>query len=136
MSLEKSTAYERALARSREEVKRKRELERRRDIAQRAVSVTDYLCIHGFLPDLQTRMMAARVMKYMVKYGLGLVDKGFKDYLVLLPKARVHKKWRVILAPWTEAADEQAGIPSSRKARAGSGRKQRAATSTRRTRQR
>ena len=110
MTIEKPTAYEKALACSKENVKKKkkRELERRRGIAQRAVNVIDFLCIHGFLPDLQTRMMAARVMKYMQRYGLGLVDKSSKSYLVLLPKARVYKKWKVILAPWTEKEDENA----------------------------
>jgi len=76
-----------------------RELERHRDIAQRAVSVTSFLGIHGFLPDVQCRLMAARVSKYIRKYNLGLVDKGFKDYAVLLPGARLGKKWTVILLP-------------------------------------
>jgi hypothetical protein len=79
-----------------------KDLERRRDIAQRAVSVTDFLCIHGFLPDMQARLMAARVMKYLYKYKLTLVDKGFKDYLVLLPGVKPNKKWRVILGPGAE----------------------------------
>lgn len=78
-------------------------LERHRDIAQRAVSVTDFLCIHGFLPDVQTRLMAARVLKYLYKYKLMLVDKGFKDYLVLLPGAKINKRWRVLLGPGEEA---------------------------------
>jgi hypothetical protein len=97
-----------------EKISRK-ELERRRDIAQRAVSVTDFLCIHGFLPDLQTRLMAARVMKYLDKNGLGLADRSFKDYVVLLPKAKIGKKWKVILEPSEEGADEQKRVSTRRK---------------------
>jgi hypothetical protein len=54
------------------------ELKLRRDIAQRVVDVTEFLCIHGFLTELQTKLMAARVMKYLMRNKLYLVDQSFK----------------------------------------------------------
>lgn len=79
--------------------KAEKELARHRDIAQRAVDVTGFLGIHGFLPEAQCKRMAERVSKYIRKHNLGLVDKGFKNYAVLLPGARLSKKWRIMLLP-------------------------------------
>ena len=77
--------------------KAQKEMERHQSIAQRAVDVTAFLGIHGFLPDVQCRLMAARVSKYIRKHKMLLVDKSFKNYAVLLPGARIHKKWTVII---------------------------------------
>lgn len=74
-------------------------LERHRYIAQRAVDAAVFLGIHGFLSETQSRRMAERTYKYISKYKLGLVDKGFKNYAVLLPGARLSKKWRIVLLP-------------------------------------
>lgn len=72
------------------------ERNRVRAVAQRAVEGSSFLPIHGFLSDKEADRVARRVVKYILKNKLILVDKGFKDYLVLFPEARVYPKWKLL----------------------------------------
>lgn len=71
----------------------------KRDIAQRAVKESSFLAVHGFLSERQSKTVADRIIKYIIKNEFVLVDRGWKDYLVLLPGERTNKRWLAIYLP-------------------------------------
>lgn len=71
-----------------------RERNRVRYVAQRAVDGYGLLYVHGFLTDTEKDKVVKRICKYLTKNKLILVDKGFKDYLVLFDDAAIAPKWQ------------------------------------------
>lgn len=65
-------------------------------VAQRAVEASSFLPVHGFVSDSEAFKLVIRIKRYLTKHKLILVDKSFKDYLVLFADARVHPKWRLL----------------------------------------
>lgn len=66
------------------------------DIAQRAVSASNFLPVHGFLTGRQAMALATKIKKYIVKHKLILVDKSWKEYVVLPGGTKLRAKWQLI----------------------------------------
>jgi hypothetical protein len=73
-----------------------KEQERIIAIVQRAVDASNFLPIHGFLTERQAYSLANKVRKYLIKHKLILVDKSFKEYVVLPPNAKLRSRWQHI----------------------------------------
>lgn len=51
-------------------------------VAQRAVEALTVLPLHGLLTGMESRKLAQRIQKYVAKYGLSVVNTGFKQYAI------------------------------------------------------
>jgi hypothetical protein len=65
-------------------------------IAQRAVAASNFLPVHGFLTGRQAMALATKVKKYIIKHKLMLVDKSWKEYVVLPGGTKLRAKWQLI----------------------------------------
>jgi hypothetical protein len=87
-----------------------KELERHIAVAQRAVDASNFLPIHGFLTERQAMSLASRVKKYLWQHGLILVDKSWKQYVVLPADAYVRPKWKLVGGTPTRATKRKSVV--------------------------